>query len=83
MAFTFFIDILLLAFVMSVSATTNTEIQRVIDLTSPMVKITIDVKASNIEKEYKISFPDDQAKHLAFISVTKKGKSLPVSAPVT
>ena len=61
----------------------NTEVQRTIDLTSPIVKVTIDVKAINIEKEYQIGFPDFQAKQLAFLSVSKKGgKSLPTTAPV-
>mmetsp|Transcript_16718 Transcript_16718/g.16817 ORF Transcript_16718/g.16817 Transcript_16718/m.16817 type:complete len:453 (+) Transcript_16718:63-1421(+) len=61
----------------------NTEVQRTIDLTGPIVKITADIKATNIEKEYEIIFPDSQAKQLAYLTVTKKGKTIPTTAPVS
>lgn len=64
-------------------AAVNTEVQRTIDLTSPIVKITVDIKATNVEKEYQIAFPDIQAKQLAFLSVTKKGKLIKTTAPVS
>ena len=61
----------------------NTEVLRTIDLTSAIVKMTIELKISNIEKEYKIAFPDSQAEKLSFIAVYKKGKQLPLTAPVS
>lgn len=65
------------------ATTVNTEVQRTIDLTSPIVKIILDIKATNVEKEYQIVFPDSQAKQLSFLSVTKKGKTVKTTAPVS
>ena len=65
------------------SATINTDVQRTIDLTTPVVRMTIDLKASNIDKEYLITFPDTLASHLAYLSVTRKGKPIKTTAPVT
>ena len=67
----------------SSAETINSEVQRTIDLTSPVVKITVDLKVTGIENEYQIAFPDSHAKQLAYLSVSKKGgKSLPTTAPV-
>eukprot|EP01041_Mallomonas_annulata_P011993 gene11993-25125_t len=79
----FFLGLVLAFAYTASSAPINTDVQRTIDLTSPVVKITIDVKVSNIEKEYKIAFPDIQAKQLAYLSVSKKGQVIPTTAPVT
>ena len=63
--------------------TVNTEVQRTIDLTSPIVKIVVDIKATNVDKEYQIVFPDSQAKQIALLSVVKKGKAIKTTAPVS
>lgn len=74
---------LLLAVISVVAAVVNNEVTRVIDASSSVVRITTEIKASNVEKEYQIIYTHDMAKHLAFQSVTSKGKSLTVRAPVS
>jgi hypothetical protein len=61
----------------------NKEITRTIDATSAVVKLTIDIKAINVNGEYDITFQNTQAKHVAFLSATSKGKALTVNAPVS
>ena len=75
---------LLVAFLVlnEVASVVNKDVQRTVDASSAIVKIYIDIKAADVGKEYNLVFPTDQAKHLAFISVTRKGKDLSIAAPV-
>jgi len=63
-------------------AVTNKEVTRTIDATSPSVKISAEIKATDVDKEYQIAFPSSQAEHLAFLSVKHNKKELKISAPV-
>lgn len=76
------IFLLLLASISCVSSVTNMDVQRIIDASSSILKIFIDIKAADVDKEYQIVFPTSAAKKLAFLSVQQKGKSLVVAAPV-
>jgi hypothetical protein len=60
----------------------NKDVQRTVDASSSTLKIYLDIKATNVEKEYQIAFPTYQAEHLSFIEVKQKGKALRVSAPI-
>lgn len=60
----------------------NSEVTRTIDASSAIVKLTADIKAVNVKGEYQVAFPTSTAKSLAFLTVSLKGKSLPISAPV-
>jgi hypothetical protein len=62
------------------------DVVRTIDATTAILRISVDLKATNVEnKQYILIFPDYEASHLAFIQVTAKGSQspLPLSAPVT
>lgn len=61
----------------------NREVSRVIDASSAIVHLTIDIKASDVLGEYDLVFPDSQARHLSFLSATHKGKALEILAPKT
>ncbi len=75
--------LLLLAVISKAAAVVNNEVTRIVDASTSVVRITSDIKASNVDKEYQIIYTHDMAKHLAFQSVTSKGKSLTVRAPVS
>lgn len=64
------------------SVVVNKDVQRTIDAASAIVKLYIDIKADGVGKEYQLVFPTYEAKHLAFLSVTRKGKDLIIAAPV-
>jgi len=64
-------------------AVINTEVQRIIDISSSVTKLSIDLKISEITNEYKLAFSNYQAERLAFLSITKKGKKLNPTAPVS
>ena len=78
----FFIFVFILASLSCVSSVVNKDVQRIIDASSSILKIFIDIKAADVDKEYQIVFPTSAAKKLAFLSVQQKGKSLVVEAPV-
>jgi hypothetical protein len=73
---------LFVASLVHATSTVNKDVQRVIDASSSILKIFIDIKASDVDKEYKLLFPTSVAKKLAFLSVQQKGKGLVVTAPV-
>lgn len=73
----------LVAVVQISASVVNKEITRTIDATAAVVKLTIDIKATNVDGEYDLSFLDNQAKHIAFLSASSKGKTLSVTAPVS
>lgn len=60
--------------------TTNTDVTRTIDATSAIVKITIDIKAEDIENnQYNIVFNTEQNNHLSFLSVKENKNVLTTS----
>jgi hypothetical protein len=67
----------------TLAAVVNKEVTRVIDASTSVVRITTEIKATNVENEYQLIFPHEAAKKLAFLSVTIKGKELLVNAPVS
>ena len=73
---------LIVAILASASSVINRDVQRTIDASSSILKIFMDVKAADVEKEYQLTFPTSMAKKLAFLSVQQKGKSLVVAAPI-
>jgi oligosaccharyltransferase complex subunit alpha (ribophorin I) len=77
-----FIVVALLALIDGVTSAVNKDVQRTIDASSAILKIYIDIKAIEVEKEYQLIFPTDHAKNLAFLSVTQKGNNLAITAPV-
>jgi dihydroxyacetone kinase len=74
---------IVLALVQYASSTINKDVQRTIDASTSILKVYTDIKAADIDKEYMLVFPTYQAKNLAFLSVTQKGKSLIIAAPVS
>lgn len=72
-----------LALVQYASSTVNRDVQRTIDASTSILKIYTDIKAAEIDKEYQLVFPTYQAKNLAFLSISQKGKSLIIAAPVS
>ena len=78
----FIIFVFLIFSITSCYSLINDEILRVIDATSSIVTITMDIKASDVESSYDIMFPNHLANKLAFISVNSGSKKLDVSAPV-
>jgi len=60
----------------------NTEVTRNIDASTSIVKLTAEIKAVNVKGEYELAFPTATAKAISFLSVTLKGKALPIGAPV-
>ena len=65
-----------------VASVVNKDVQRTVDASTAIVKMYIDIKAADVGKEYNLVFPTYEAKHLAFLSVTRKGKDLSIAAPV-
>lgn len=57
----------------------NKDIQRTVDASSSMVKIITEIRATGVVSEYIFCFPKAQAEHLAYISVTNKGKQLEIT----
>lgn len=76
------IFMLILALIAVATSAINKDVQRTIDASSAILKIYIDIKATEVDKEYKLVFPTYQAEKLAFLSISLKGKKLAVSAPV-
>ena len=74
--------ILVLSVISCATSVINKDVQRTIDASSSIMKIFMDIKAAEVEKEYSLVFPTAAAKKLAFLSVQQKGKSLVVAAPV-
>jgi oligosaccharyltransferase complex subunit alpha (ribophorin I) len=65
--------------------TLNEEVTRTVDISTAIVRITTDIKASGSGKEYDFYVPNSQASHVAYISAAskgKKGKKYKMSAPV-
>ena len=78
-----FIQILVIvSYARSVVSVVNNDVQRAIDASTSILKIYIDIKASDVGKEYDLSFPTSEAQHLAYLAVTRKGKPLVIKAPV-
>lgn len=77
----------IIIFTLSINAEViNKEVIRSIDATSSIVRVTTEIKVSNVNKEYKLIFSNYQANYLAYISASIKGKAsveLPTTAPVT
>lgn len=73
---------LIVAVLASASSVINRDVQRSIDASSSILKIFMDVKAADVEKEYQLMFPTSMAKKLAFLTVQQKGKNLLLAAPV-
>ena len=65
-----------------VASVVNKDVQRTVDASTAIVKMYIDIKAADVGKEYNLIFPTYEANHLAFLSVTRKGKDLSIAAPV-
>jgi hypothetical protein len=63
----------------------NTEIQRTIDASKAIVKITTEIKTENVneENEYDIIFPNSKAKNLAFLSIKINDKDQEILSPIT
>lgn len=75
--------LLLLSLSLAVHAgTKNLEVTRTIDASTAVLKIFAEIKATEVGKEYQLVYPTSLAKRLAFLLVTRKGKDLPVLAPV-
>jgi Ribophorin I len=64
------------------AATKNVEVTRTIDASTAVLKIFAEIKATEVGKEYQLVYPTALAKRLAFLLVTRKGKDMPVLAPV-
>ena len=78
----FIILLYLLSYVTAIPV--NKNVTRLIDASKAIIKVTITVKAANVDDDYVVVFPDDLARHLSFLSVSgSKGKQLNISAPVT
>lgn len=67
----------------AVASIVNREVTRVVDASTSVVRVTTDIKAANVEKEYKLIIDNALAKRLSFLSVTSKNKALNVQAPVS
>ena len=63
----------------------NKDVQRTIDASKSIVRITSEIKTENLSKgdEYTIIIPQDLSENLAFVSVYSKNKDLKLSAPKT
>lgn len=59
----------------------NNEITRIIDVSTSLLKIFVDIKASNVDNEYLLSFPTSQAINIAFLKATINKKELVISSP--
>ena len=64
------------------AAIINKEVVRNIDVTTPIMRITIAISAVNVEDEYIISFPTEQAKSIAFISASANNDRLLIDSAV-
>ena len=72
----------LLTLLACASAQVNTEVTRTIDASTSIVRIAAEIKAANLKGEYQVAFPTAEAKSISYLSVSLKGKPLPLSAPV-
>jgi hypothetical protein len=61
----------------------NSDVQRTIDISKAIVRVTIDIKVNGVENEYKIAFLDQYAKQLSYLHIENKNTSLDISSPVT
>jgi hypothetical protein len=66
----------------SCSHIVNNEITRIIDVSSSLLKIFVDIKTSHVENEYLLSFPTSQAKNIAFLKATINKNELVISPPI-
>mmetsp|Transcript_14306 Transcript_14306/g.21418 ORF Transcript_14306/g.21418 Transcript_14306/m.21418 type:complete len:431 (+) Transcript_14306:129-1421(+) len=64
-------------------ASINSDVQRHLDVSNAMLKMTVDIKAKNIKDEYKICFPDRLAYRLSMLTASMKGQEIPLSEPQT
>ncbi len=77
--------VLLLALIVSMTygSVINKEVTRIIDASNSVIRITTDIKAANVNGEYQIVLSDEFVRKLAFLSVSSKGKTIHVPAPVS
>ena len=63
----------------------NTEVTRTIDATTAILKINAEIKASGVNGEYQLAFPEAQARHISFMTASAKGgkQALVIRAPAT
>ncbi len=66
-----------------VQSIVNNEVSQVIDASTSIVRYNAEIKASNVNGEYSLLFLKDWGSHLAYLSVTSKGKPLKVLPAVT
>lgn len=81
--------LLLIAIAITIRSTTaassivNKEIERVIDLSSAIVKVYVEIKAANVnDLKYDVIFPNEIASKLAFLAVKQNKKDLLIAEPV-
>lgn len=60
----------------------NTEVSQIFDASTSVVRYTGEIKATGVEGAYDLLFDNSWAQHLSYLSVTSKGKTLVVRAPV-
>lgn len=80
-----FIFFALNAFCYVNAAIINKKVQRVVDASSSIVKVSLDITAEGVEDSYQILFPTAQAEHLAILTVSLKDSEddlLTVQPPV-
>ena len=68
--------------VLCISAVLNKEVSRIVDASTSVIRVSTSIKAFNVNGEYQLIYPNDVASHLAYLSVTSKGSTLTVNAPV-
>jgi hypothetical protein len=66
----------------SVTSVVNTDVSQVFDVTTSIVHYSAEIKASEIQGQYRFLIQNNWANHLAYFSITNKGKSLKVQDPV-
>lgn len=74
--------LLLVLVVAVVGKIVNTEVSQSIDASTQVLRYSADIKASNVDKDYSLYFPNTWANNLAYLSVTQKGQSVVVRPPV-
>lgn len=73
----------LVIFSVTLGSIINNEIIRTIDISTSIMRMSIEITASNIVDDYEITFPQNLAQKMSFLNIEYNEKNLLLPAPTT
>lgn len=73
----------LVIFSVTLGSIINNEIIRTIDISTSIMRMSIEITASNIVDDYEITFPQNLAQKMSYLNIEYNEKNLLLPAPTT